>query len=169
MKPQLYVLNKKSGARNLDELDDGRYSALIETIESTTDAGFVTVDAGIEDEIKEFEGEEKDEFRKQLGSAPDNGVDSLIRAGYNLLDLITFFTTGEKETRGWQVLKGSSAPKAGGVIHTDFTDSFIKAEVISCQDLLEQNGYGLARERGLVRTEGKEYVVKDGDVIIFKI
>lgn len=97
------------------------------------------------------------------------GLDDLIKAGYELLDLMTYFTTGEDESRAWTVKRGSTAPEAGTAIHTDFKDKFIRAEVIESEKLLEAGSYATAREKGWVRTEGKEYIVKDGDVIEFKI
>lgn len=99
----------------------------------------------------------------------EKGFDDLIKKAYEVLDLITFFTTGEDETRGWTTKKNSTAPEAGTAIHTDFKDKFIRAEVVYCDDLLSAGSYATAREKGLVRTEGKEYIVKDGDVIEFKI
>ncbi|MFN4181466.1 MAG: redox-regulated ATPase YchF, partial [Candidatus Paceibacteria bacterium] len=99
----------------------------------------------------------------------EKGFDDLIKKSYELLGLETFFTTGEDETRAWTIKKGSTAPIAGTAIHTDFKDKFIRAEVIHCDKLLEAGSYAIAREKGLVRTEGKEYIVKDGDVIEFKI
>ncbi|MEA1929760.1 MAG: redox-regulated ATPase YchF [Patescibacteria group bacterium] len=97
------------------------------------------------------------------------GLDKLTQASYELLDLITFFTTGEDETRAWTIKRGSTAPIAGTAIHTDFKDKFIKAEVITYEKLVDAEGYAMAREKGWVRTEGKEYIVQDGDVIEFKI
>ena len=99
----------------------------------------------------------------------DDGINSLISKGYELLDLITFFTIGEDETRGWTITKGAMAPEAGAAIHTDFKDKFIRADVINFETLLRQESYAKAREKGLVKTVGKDYVVKDGDVIEFKI
>ncbi len=99
----------------------------------------------------------------------EKGFDDLIRKSYEVLNLITFFTTGEDETRGWTVTRGSTGPEAGAAIHTDFRDRFIRAEVIFWKDLLDAGSYAVAREKGLVRTEGKEYIVKDGDVIEFKV
>jgi ribosome-binding ATPase YchF (GTP1/OBG family) len=98
----------------------------------------------------------------------EKGLDSLITKAYETLGLITYFTTGEDETRAWTIMRGSTAPVAGAAIHTDFRDKFIRAEVVHCDDLLSAGSYAAARERGLVRTEGKEYVVKDGDVIEFR-
>jgi len=129
---------------------------------------FVIVDAGIEHELKDLEPSEKKEFRESLGSK-DDGINDLIKKGYELLDLITYFTTGEDETRGWTIGRGWTAPEAGTAIHTDFKDKFIRAEVIEWDKLLEAGSYAKAREKGWVRIEGKEYVVKDGDVVEFKI
>jgi hypothetical protein len=97
------------------------------------------------------------------------GLDNLIKAGYDLLNLITFFTTGEDESRAWTTKRGSTAPEAGRAVHNDFKDKFIRAEVINWKDLLDCGSYTIARSKGLVRTEGKEYIVKDGDVVEFLI
>lgn len=167
MKPILYVLNKKAGGHNLDELNDGRFERLTNYLELTGSA-WVVVDAGVENDLKELEGQDREDFRRELG-AVDDGIDTLIRAGYRLLNLMTFFTTGEDETRAWTTKVGSTAPEAGTAIHTDFKDKFIRAEVVSSADLLSAGSYAKARELGVVRTEGKEYIVKDGDVIEFKI
>lgn len=163
----LYGLNKRSGAKNLDESDPDKFKTLIDFIKNSG-AGFVVVDAKIEDELKDFEGEEKNIFRSELGGG-DDGINSLITESYRLLGLDTFFTTGEDETRAWTIKASSSAPIAGTAIHTDFKDKFIRAEVVFWRDLLDAGSYGEARSKGLVRTEGKEYIVKDGDVIEFKI
>lgn len=167
MKPIMYGLNKKAGNKNLDELNDERYTKLIKFFEEQK-AQYVIIDAGIEHELKDLEGDDKELFRTELGGKTD-GIDELIKAGYALLDLITYFTTGEKETRAWTIKKGWTAPLAGTAIHTDFKDKFIRAEVVFWKDLLDSGSYGSAREKGQVRTEGKEYIVKDGDVIEFRI
>ncbi len=164
MKPMMYVLNRKSGGTNIA---DERYDKLMEFFKNEN-AVYTIVDARIEHDLKDFEGEEKDMFRKELG-ADDDGVNDLIKAGYRLLDVITYFTTGVEETRGWTIQKGWTAPLAGTAIHTDFKDKFIRAEVVFWKDLIDSGSYGVAREKGLVRTEGKEYVVKDGDVMEFKV
>ncbi len=104
-----------------------------------------------------------------FGSWDNGGFDDLIKKAYETLGLITYFTTGEDETRAWTIVKGSTAPVAGQAIHTDFKDKFIRAEVVHCDDLLKVGTFAAAREKGLVRTEGKEYIVKDGDVIEFRI
>ncbi len=167
LKPVLYVLNKKGGGVNLDETSDPRYQRLLDFFKNE-EAQFVIVDARIEDELKEMEGEEKEIFRRELGGGGD-GINQLIADSYKLLGLMTYFTTGEDETRAWTIPVGSSAPRAGAAIHGDFQEKFIRAEVIHCDTLLSMGSYGAAREKGLVRTEGKEYTVKDGDVIEFKI
>ena len=167
MKPILYILNKKAGGKNLDELNDERYQKLIKFF-TEIKAKYVIVDAGIEQELKDLEGKDKKEMREGLG-VKDDGINDLIKAGYDLLGLITYFTTGEDETRAWTIKKGWNAPMAGTAIHGDFKEKFVRAEVIEWDKLLASGSYGIAREKGLVRTEGKEYIVKDGDVIEFKI
>jgi GTP-binding protein YchF len=166
-KPFMYVLNKKSGGKNLDEVKDERWTKLVGFLESSK-AKWVVVDAGIEQELKDLEDKDKQEMREGLGTK-DDGINNLIKTGYELLDLITYLTTGEDETRAWNIKKGWTAPEAGTAIHGDFKEKFIKAEVVNWQDLLNAGSYTVAREHGIVRTEGKEYVVKDGDVIEFKI
>lgn len=166
-KPFMYILNKKAGGKNLDEMNDERYQALIKFF-SDAKAKWVIVDAGIEHELKDIDEKDKKELREGLGSK-DDGIDNLIKKGYELLNLITYFTTGEKETRAWTIGRGWTAPEAGTAIHGDFKDKFIRAEVIEWDKLIAAGSFGVAREKGLLRTEGKEYVVKDGDVIEFKI
>lgn len=165
MKPFLYVCNRKYDAYNLDENNDERWRELVSFFESTG-SPYVVVDAGVEHELKDLEEGEKNEFRREYGSQ-DSGIDSLIRACYALLGLISFFTTGEKETRAWTVVRGSTAPTAGAAIHTDFQTKFIRAQVVSFDDMIRAGSMARARESGTLRTEGKEYVVADGDVIEF--
>jgi GTP-binding protein YchF len=169
MKPVMYILNRKAGGKNLESGDE-RYEKLMNFLREKN-AMWTTVDAGIEHELKDLSGDEKKMFRTELaGSADeDDGLNALIKKGYELLNLETYFTTGEDETRAWTIERGSTAPVAGAAIHTDFKDRFIRAEVIFWQDLMGAGSYGAARERGLLRTEGKEYVVKDGDVVEFKV
>lgn len=167
-KPFLYVLNKKAGAKNLDEpAGDDRWARLMAFFKETK-AGYVIVDAGIENELKDLDAADKAEMREGLGSH-DDGVNDLIRKGYDLLGLITYFTTGTDETRAWTIRNGWTAPEAGTAIHGDFKEKFVRAEVINWQELLNAGSFANAREKGLLRTEGKEYVVKDGDVIEFRI
>ena len=167
MKPILYILNKKQGAHNLDENDDSRFRELIEMFEATN-AHYVVVDAGVEHDLKDLEEDEKVEFRREYATL-DSGIDTLIRACYEKLGLISYFTTGEKETRAWTVERDSLAPKAAAAIHTDFEKKFIRAQVVTFADLVAAGSLARARETGKLRTEGKEYVVKDGDVIEFLI
>lgn len=167
-KPILYVLNKKAGGHNLDEdPSDPRWIALMHFFEQNK-FPYVIVDANIEDELKDVADDDKQIFRQEFGVV-DDGINDLITAGYNMLGLITYFTTGEDETRAWTIKKNSTAPIAGTAIHTDFKDKFIRAEVICWSTLLEDGSYASAKEKGHLRTEGKEYVVKDGDVIEFRI
>lgn len=163
----IYGLNKKSGAKNLDETDPAKFKELTETIEKTG-ASWVLLDAKTEDELKELTDDEKTELRADLG-IHESGVDHLIMEAYKLLGLETYFTTGPEETRAWTIKKGSTAPVAGMAIHTDFKDKFIRAEVVFWQDLLDAGSMAEARAKGKVRTEGKTYIVRDGDVIEFKI
>ncbi len=167
MKPFLYVLNKQSGGKNLDEMNDERFTKLI-TYFKENNCKYVIVDAKIEDELKEFEGEEKEMMRNEM-NAHDSGIDGLIKSGFDLLGLETYLTTGEMETRAWTIKKGSTAPRAAAAIHTDFETKFIRAEVVAYDDLVACGNYAEAKAKGVLRTEGKEYIVKDGDVIEFKI
>ncbi len=165
MKPILYVLNRKSGAVNVDAEGGERWRVLKQFLDSSG-AGYVVVDAGVESDLSDVHDDERADFRRELGVA-DDGLDALIKAGYHLLDLISFFTTGEKETRAWTIKRGSTAPEAGAAIHSDFRDKFIRAEVIRWDVLLEAGFWSKAREKGTLRTEGKEYIVQDGDVMEF--
>lgn len=167
MKPMLYILNKKVGAYNLDEKSDPRFEELVNYITSTGSLATI-VDAKIEDELKDFSPEEQVTFRAEL-SAHKDGIPELISGAYKLLGLETFLTTGEVETRAWTIKKGSTAPVAGMAIHTDFKEKFIRAEVVAYEDLVACGSYATARTQGKVRTEGKDYIVKDGDVIEFRI
>jgi len=175
MKPMMYGLNKKAGGTNLDEVKDARWDKLM-VFFKTHDEKWTLIDAGVEHELKDFEGTEKDEMRAALGIVDEkiegqinDGIDALIRKGYELLDLVTYFTTGEAETRAWTIGRGWTAPMAGTAIHTDFKDKFVRAEIVFWKELLDAGSYAAARDKGLVRTEGKEYIVKDGDVVEFKI
>ena len=165
MKPILYALNRKSGVVNVDAEGSERWRQLQQYLEDQG-AQYVFVDAGVENELGDVHDDERADFRRELGAAED-GLDALIKASYRLLDLISFFTTGPTESRAWTVRRGSTAPEAGAVIHTDFRDKFIRAETIVWDKLLEAGSWGKAREKGTLRTEGKEYVVQDGDVMEF--
>ena len=125
------------------------------------------ISAAIESEVAQLPDEEQKEFLEAMG-LEEPGLDRLIRAGYELLELITFFTAGPKEARAWTVHKGAKAPQAAGVIHTDFERGFIRAQTIAYQDYVSLGGEVAAKEAGKARDEGKEYVVQDGDVMLFK-
>ena len=167
MKPFLYVCNKKQGAFNLDDQNDPRWTELVQFFEDTS-SEYVIVDAGMEHELKDLTEDEKNEFRREYGSQ-DSGVGTLIRACYDRLGLMSYFTTGEKETRAWTVPIGSTGPQAGAAIHSDFEKKYIRAQVVSFDDLIETGSFAKAREAGKLRTEGKEYIVQNGDVIEFMI
>ncbi|MEJ2214170.1 MAG: redox-regulated ATPase YchF [Gammaproteobacteria bacterium] len=161
-KPVLYIANvNEDGFENNPALD-----ALTE-LAKQEDAKIVAVCAAIEAEIVELEDDEKIEFLAEMG-LDEPGLDRVIRAGYALLGLQTYFTAGEKEVRAWTVPVGATAPQAAGVIHTDFERGFIRAEVISYDDFVEFKGEHGAKDAGKLRSEGKDYLVKDGDVIHFR-
>ena len=130
-------------------------------------AEVIAVSAKVESEIAELDAEDADVFLTELGLT-ESGLDKLIAASYRILGLISYLTAGETETRAWTIVKGTKAPQAAGKIHSDFERGFIRAEVVNYQDLLDCGSYTAAKEKGLVGLEGKEYVVKDGDVILFR-
>ena len=165
-KKMLYVLNTKSGGKNLDELKDERWLKL-EAFLKEKNAQYVVVDASTEGELSALDVAERTAMRGELSVR--GGIDALIVSGYALLDLITFLTTGDTETRAWTTKRGSTAPRAARAIHTDFEEKFIRAEVVFWKDLVDAGSYAAAREKGLLRIEGKEYIVKDGDVVEFRI
>jgi GTP-binding protein YchF len=165
MKPVLYAFNRKSGGHNIDEANDGRAERAFELIKSLG-SSYVMVDAATERELNDVAESDKQGFRQELGVSED-GLAGLIRGAYETLGLISFFTTGEDETRAWTIKAGSTAPVAGAAIHNDFLEKFIRAEVVATDDLLAAGSYASAREKAKVRTEGKEYIVKDGDVMVF--
>ena len=134
---------------------------------SQTGSEVFVICAQIEQEIAELDEEEKFMFLEDLGLS-ESGLEKLIKASYKLLGLQSFLTAGEDETRAWTIKIGTKAPQAAGKIHTDFERGFIKAEVVNYQDLLNEGSLSAAREKGLVGMEGKDYVVKDGDVILFR-
>ena len=165
MKPILYALNKKSGGHNIDELADGRAQRAYDLIKELG-GQYVFLDAATERELNDVADEDRTGFRQELGVSED-GLAGLIRGAYETLGLISFFTTGVQETRAWTIKRGSTAPVAGAAIHNDFLTKFIRAEVVATEDLLAAGSYAAARESAKVRTEGKDYIVKDGDVMVF--
>lgn len=168
LKPMLYGLNTRAGANNLNHSAPQIYNELLSEIQDQG-AEFVLFDAKIEEELKDFEGADKEEMRNEFGGESGDGITDLIRGSYHLLGLETYFTTGDTETRAWTIEAGSTAPVAGMAIHTDFRDKFIRAEVVYWKDLLEAGSYAESRAKGKLMTVGKDYIVKDGDVIEFKV
>ena len=163
-KPVIYAANISE-----DEVgnDDNPFVKQIEEFAATEGSGVVTVCAKIESELADLDDEERAEFLADLG-IDESGLDKLVKTCYALLDLISFITTGEDETRAWTIRRGTKAPQAAGKIHTDFEKGFIRAETIAYDKLMECEGkLSLAKEKGLLRSEGKEYVVQDGDIMHF--
>ena len=161
--PVLYVCN----VAEKDAASGNEHTRAVEKMATAQGAGTVVISAAIEAEIATMPAEDRAEFLKDLG-LEETGLARIIRAGYDLLHLITFFTAGPKEARAWTVEKGSKAPQAAGEIHTDFERGFIRAETIAYDDYVALNGESGAKEAGKLRQEGKEYVVHDGDVLHFK-
>lgn len=162
-KPVLYVCN-------VDEehaADGNDFSKAVEAMAAETGCGTVVISAAIEEEIAQMPVEEQGEYLEMNG-LEESGLDRLISAGYKLLHLITYFTAGPKETRAWTVTRGTKAPQAAGVIHTDFERGFIRAQTIGYEDYVTLGGETAAKEAGKARDEGKEYLVKDGDIMLFK-
>ena len=165
-KPVIYAAN----VAEEDLADDGASNAQVAKVREyakNEQSEVFVICAQIEQEIAELDDEEKKEFLDDLG-IEEAGLEKLIKASYRLLGLISFLTTGPDETRAWTITEGTKAPQAAGKIHTDFERGFIRAEVVSYQNLVENGGMNGAKEKGLVRSEGKEYVVKDGDVVLFR-
>lgn len=163
-KPVIYAANvSEDDAAS----EDNEYIKRVREFAETEDSDVVVVCAKIEAEMAELDDEEKEMFLEELGIA-QSGLDKLVKASYRLLDLISFLTAGEPEVRAWTVKRGTKAPGAAGKIHTDFEKGFIRAETIAYDKLIECGGnLATAKEKGLIRSEGKEYVVKDGDVMHF--
>ena len=162
-KPVLYVCNVDEG----DAAEGNAHSARVFERAAAEGAKAVVISAAIEAEIVTMEPADRPEFLADLG-LQETGLARVIRAGYELLDLITFFTAGPKESRAWTVEKGSKAPQAAGVIHSDFERGFIRAETIAYEDYIACGGEAGARDAGKLRSEGKDYVVQDGDVMLFR-
>jgi len=171
---QLFLLTSKPViyAANISEEDlqaggDNPYVSKLKSYAAEENAGVLVICAKIEEEIAQLDDEEKEEFLKELGLS-ESGLNRLIKESYKLLGLISFLTAGPKEVRAWTIVKGSKAPQAAGKIHSDFERGFIRAEIVSFDDLMECGSYAAAREKGLVRSEGKDYVMQDGDVTLFR-
>lgn len=162
VKPTMYIANVDE-----DGFEDNPHLDIVRTLAESENAGVVVVCNKLEAEISELDDEERDEFLADLGME-EPGLDRVIRAGYDLLGLQTYFTAGVKEVRAWTVKVGATAPQAAGVIHTDFEKGFIRAEVVSYDDFVEHDGENGAKDAGRWRLEGKDYIVKDGDVVHFR-
>lgn len=165
-KPIIYVANISEEDLVNDE-GSNDYVEKVREFAATENAEVITVSAEIEEEISQLEDEEKIEFLKDLG-LEKSGLDKLIQASYKLLGLISFLTAGPMESRAWTIKKGTPAPEAAGKIHSDIERGFIRAEVISFDDLMTSGSVVAAKEKGLVRIEGKDYIMKDGDVVLFR-
>ena len=162
-KPVLYVCNVAES----DAAKGNAQSEAVAEMAAAQGAGTVIISAAIEAEVAQLADDEAKEYLESMG-LEEPGLDRLIRAGYKLLDLITYFTAGPKETRAWTIRRGTKAPAAAGVIHTDFERGFIRAQTIAYEDYVALGGEVPAREAGKARDEGKDYVVRDGDVMLFK-
>ncbi len=165
-KPMILAAN----VAEADLEDDGEsspYVAAVRGFASEHNCESYVVCAELESELSELDDDEKQMFLEEMGMQ-ESGLDKLVRASYSILGLMSFLTAGEKETRAWTIRKGTKAPQAAGKIHTDFERGFIRAEVVNYQDLLDAGSYNAAREKGLIRLEGKDYIVQDGDVILFR-
>ncbi len=171
----LYLLTRKPViyACNVSEdsvADDGASNEYVRKVrEYASSAGAETfvISARIEEEISELSEEEKAEYLESMGMS-ESGLDKIVKASYSLLGLMSFLTAGEKETRAWTIRKGTKAPQAAGKIHSDFERGFIRAEIVNYKDLLRCGSLAAAKEKGLVRVEGKDYVMQDGDVVLFR-
>jgi GTP-binding protein YchF len=166
MKPVIYVANVSEDEVSGEPVDNADYMALKEQAQREH-AQIIAVCAQLEAEIAELDGEEKAMFLEDLGIA-ESGLDRLIKASYSLLGLISYLTAGPQEVRAWTITKGTKAPGAAGKIHSDFERGFIRAEVVSYDDLVRCGSMNAVREAGLYRSEGKDYVMKDGDIVLFR-
>ena len=163
-KPVIYVANISE-----DDVgkDDNKFVQAVKTFAKSENAKVIVLSAKIEEELAGLDPSEREIFKEELG-IKESGLEKLVSASYDLLGLMSFLTAGEKEVRAWTIKKGTKAPQAAGKIHTDFEKGFIKAEVVSYDDLVEAGSFIKAKEKGKVRIEGKDYIVQDGDVMLFR-
>ncbi len=166
MKPVIYVANVSEDEAGYEPLENKKYMQ-VKAFAESEHSQIVSICAGIEAEIAELDAEEKKAFLEDMG-IEESGLDRLIRSGYSLLGLISYLTAGPKEVRAWTITKGTKAPGAAGKIHSDFERGFIRAEVVSFDDLTRLGSMNAVKEAGLLRSEGKEYVVQDGDIVLFR-
>ena len=165
IKPMLYVANVAED--EIANAEENEYVQKVRQFAETDNAQVIIVCAKIEEEMAELDDEEKAMFIEELG-IQESGLDQLVKASYHLLGLATYFTAGVQEVRAWTFRKGMKAPQCAGVIHTDFERGFIRAETVSYEDLVANGSMAAAKEAGKVRLEGKEYIVQDGDVMLFR-
>ena len=166
LKPVLYAANLAEGDFQ-DGVDNNKFYNIVKEYAAEEKSEVIPVSARIEEEVSQLEAEEKAMFLEELGMS-ESGLDRLIKASYRLLGLISYLTAGEPEVRAWTITEGTKAPQAAGKIHSDFERGFIRAEVVHYDDLMELGSMNAAKEKGLVRSEGKEYVMKDGDIVLFR-
>jgi len=166
LKPVLYAANV-SEDDFIGGIDDNALVKELTQIAEAEGSEVMPISAKIEEDVSSLEGDEKLEFLNELGIT-ESGLDRLVKKSYKLLGLISYLTAGEPEVRAWTITNGTKAPQAAGKIHTDFEKGFIRAEVVAFKDLIDCGSYNAAKEKGLVRSEGKEYVMHDGDVVLFR-
>ena len=166
MKPVIYAANVAEDDFSKG-IENNKYVKMVEELAASENAQVMPVSARIEEEVSQLDADEKAMFLEELGMQ-ESGLDRLIKASYTLLGLISYLTAGEPEVRAWTIKNGTKAPQAAGKIHTDFERGFIRAEVVHYNDLMELGSMTAAKEKGLVRSEGKEYVMKDGDIVLFR-
>ena len=166
LKPVIYAANVAEDDYAKPD-GENEYVNKIREFAATENSEVMVISAKIEEEIAALDKDEKQVFLEELG-ADESGLDKLVRASYKLLGLISYLTAGKPEVRAWTITKGTKAPQAAGKIHTDFERGFIRAEVVAFDDLMKCGSMNAAKEKGLVRSEGKEYVVNDGDIILFR-
>lgn len=166
MKPVLYAANLAEDDFSKG-VENNKFYKVVEEYAAEENSEVIPVSARIEEEVSQLEAEEKTLFLEELGMS-ESGLDRLIRASYRLLGLISYLTAGEPEVRAWTITEGTKAPQAAGKIHSDFERGFIRAEVVAYDDLMNCGSMTAAKEKGLVRSEGKEYVMKDGDIVLFR-
>ncbi len=166
MKPVLYAANVAEGDFAAG-IENNEFVKKVEEIAAAENAQVLPISAQIEEEISSLEGEEKQMFLEEMG-LNESGLDRLVKKSYALLGLISYLTAGQPEVRAWTITRGTKAPQAAGKIHTDFEKGFIRAEVVAYKDLIECGSHAAAKEKGLVRSEGKEYVMQDGDIVLFR-
>jgi len=166
MKPVIYAANVAEDDFSKG-IENNEFVNRVKELAAKEGSQVMPVSARIEEEISQLDGDEKAMFLEELNMS-ESGLDRLIKASYTLLGLISYLTAGEPEVRAWTITKGTKAPQAAGKIHTDFERGFIRAEVVHYDDLMECGSMTAAKEKGLVRSEGKDYVMKDGDIVLFR-